>query len=204
MSPVAGGQIEDVIERCIDVDIGGQSIDAAGVYPGHVHHQRCMTHWLEVRNPGFTEDITLAEIVAVIRAENDDGVVPESVFVHGIQQFTKPVIDHAELGAVVRAHVVCLACVDHTPFHGFHGVRWPDDEIFGPIRIVFVCPGFWRIERLMGIKFVDEEHEPVVKARVLIEPVGRGLHGTRPGKIKLLAKPGACGVVTLIQADACR
>ena len=59
-----------------------------------------------MRHAGFAEDVLLAEIVAVIGAQNHRGIVPQLLLVDDVEQATEPVIDHRQLGAVVGADVI--------------------------------------------------------------------------------------------------
>ena len=53
-------------------------------------------------------DVLLAEVVAVVGADDDGGVVPEVVAVDRVEHAAEPGVDHRELAAVVGAHLVGL------------------------------------------------------------------------------------------------
>ena len=79
-------------------------------------------------------------------------------------------------------------------------VRRPDHVRTLPRRIVHRGVGLRRIERLVRIELVDEQHEAIVTARRALEPFGRRRHRARPRKIRLVAKVAARVVVRRMPA----
>ena len=67
---------------------------------GVLHHQPgCF------RTEALAPDILLAEIMAVIGAQDDDGVVPQTLGFDGVQHFAQPVIDPFSPSSWLKAHV---------------------------------------------------------------------------------------------------
>ena len=73
-----------------------------------------------VGHAGFAEQIFLAEIVAVVSADNHSSLLPQILRVDHIEQLAEPMIDHRQLRAIVRANVVCLLRGQHPALQGFY------------------------------------------------------------------------------------
>ena len=186
---------EHIGDRRVDVDVGRQRLRTPRLDAGPRDHQRRVAERFVVRHAGFAEDVFFAEVMAVIGAQDDRGVGPQVLRVDDVEQTPEPVIDHPEFCAVVRADVVRFARRDDAAFDGADRVRRPDDLLAAPIGIVTIRPRRRRIERLVWIEFVDEQQEAIVRGRVVAQPVRRGRHRARAGKIQLLLEPGAAEVV---------
>ena len=73
-----------------------------------------------------------------------------------------------------------------------------------PFGIVPIGPGRRRVERLVGIKLIDKQEETLVMSGVVLQPLRRRVHGARPWKIQLLAKPGTAVVVVAMRRSGGR
>jgi hypothetical protein len=134
--------------------------------PGQVDHQRYVTQRLVQRHAGLAEDVPLAEIVTVVGADDDGGVVP---------QVARPP-DRAPRRTSDRSWTAWrrswrararLALRQNAALHGPYGVGRPDHQLIGPVGVVSVGPGRRRVERLVGVELVDEQQEAVVGAGIL-------------------------------------
>ena len=116
----AGCDAEDVGDRRVQVDVGRERVDGAGrSTPGHATSSGV---WPEVRvdrDAGLAERVALAEVVAVIGAEHDRGVVPELLRVELVEDAAEPVVDHRQLRLVVGADLARLARLQARPWRSF-------------------------------------------------------------------------------------
>ena len=183
---------EHVDERGVDVDVGGQrralgSTTDAG--PGH--EQRNVAERLVLHDSRLTPDVLLAEIVPVVGADDDRGALPEPALGQCVEDPADPVVDHAQLGAVVGPYLPPLPLAQTPGGHRADVVGRPDQQLAVPVRVVPARPGLGRVERLVRIEFVHEEQERRVVRRALAQPASRGAHRPRAGEVLLGTEEGA-------------
>ena len=179
MHGVGGVDAEQVEQRGVQVDRGGERVARPGVAAGPRDEQRDVAERLVDRHPRLAPDVLLAEVVTVVGAEDHRRVVPQSVAVDGVEHATEPVVDHRQLGAVTGAHLPGLALVEHALLDPAVHVRRPDQVGLVPVVVVHRRVGLGRVERLVRIELVDEQQEAVVRAGVVVEPPGRRGHRAR-------------------------
>ena len=103
----------------------------------------------------------------MVGADDDRRVGPPVLAVELVEDAAEPVVDEAQLGAVVGAHVGRRPLVDHAGGDRVDGVRRPDHLRSRPRRVVARHPRLRHVERLVGVELVDEEEEPVGGRRLL-------------------------------------
>ena len=114
-------------------------------------------------SPGAAIDRFLTQVVAVIGAHDDGGRLPEIVGVEPVEQFAEMMIDHRELGAVVRTDVARLGFAQCTGGDPADGVRRPDEPVAEPLGlVVHRRPRLRGVERFVWVEFVDEQEPRIV------------------------------------------
>ena len=96
---------KDFRKRRTDIDISRQRVDISVADSRHRNQQRRMPERLVNRHGRFAPDVLLAEVVPVIGAYDDSGVVVESAALDCREQLAEPRVDHRQLGAVARANL---------------------------------------------------------------------------------------------------
>ncbi len=106
------------------------------------------------------------------------------------------VVDHRELGAVVRPDVATLGLGQRSGRDATHRIRRPHEPIAEPPGVVVHRrPRLGGVERFVRVELVDEQEPRLVLLRGLIDPVRGRPHGARAGEVVFLAEPGASVVV---------
>jgi hypothetical protein len=87
---------EHVGEGGEQVDVGGERVAGAAAGPARPgHEERGVAERLELRDVGLAPDVAavafVAEVVAVVGADHEGGVVPEAALVEGIEDAAEPV-----------------------------------------------------------------------------------------------------------------
>ena len=168
--PLRDGDVEDVCDRGEEVHGRCERVNRTRRSPRPRDQQRDVAHRLVHGDAGLAPDVTLAEVMAVVRAEDDGGVVPPAGPVEHVDDAAEPVVDHRQLRAVVRSEMPGRALVEDALLDRADGVRRPDEP--GPVPRLAVPrgPRLGRVEGLVGVELVDEEEEAVVVRRVVLEP----------------------------------
>jgi len=198
------GGIEHVGDRGEQVDIGRQGRTLARCDARPMDQQRRVTDRLELRHAGLTPDICaiadLAQIVTVIRAHDECGIRPQVVGIERIENAPEPVIDHRQLGAVVRPQVAGLAFGQGAGFERTGDVGRPHDPVFVP-RLVEVATGPWlrRVKRLVRIELVDEQEPSVVVRRGIDQEPGGVDHGAWARPVGFFSEERAGSVVAAFE-----
>ena len=139
--------------------------------PGHAIEQRRVAEVRVHRDAGLAERVALAEVVAVIGAQHDRGVVPELLRVELVEDAAEPVVDHRQLRLVVGADLARLRRLQPALGDGLGRVRRPDEPRAFPRVVVTRRPRRRRVERLVRIELVDEQQEALVVARARAQPL---------------------------------
>ena len=150
----------------------------------------------------LAEEVVLAQVVAVVGADDHAGGAGQPGVVEGREQLAEPAVDHGQLGSVVAADVPGGALVEPAAGHRVDQVRRPDVQGTVPVGVVHAGVGLGGVEGLVGIELVDHQEEAVVGAGLLADPAGRLRHGPGPGEVVLGPEPGPRGVVGPAEAGA--
>ena len=94
MRAVLDVDVEEVDERREDVGRRRQRRNAARIDARPRDHQRDVAQRLVRRDAGLAPDVLLAQVVAVIGADDDGRVFPEIVALDRVHDFAEPGIDH--------------------------------------------------------------------------------------------------------------
>src|ERR1700723_3337511 len=191
---------ENFRQRRTYIDISRQRIDISVADSRHRNQQRSMPERFVNRHRWFAPDVLLAEIMPVIGAYDHRSIVVKSAALDRREQFAEPRVDHRQLRAVARANLRRLLACEHAMRQRPAHVRRPDHVRSLPRRIVHRGVRLRRVERLVRIELVDEQHKTIVTARRALEPFGRRRHRARPWKIRLVAKVAPRVVVRSVPA----
>ena len=107
---------------------------------GPVHQQRDVAERLVLHDTRLAPDVLLAEVVPVVGAHDHCGAVPQVAVGQCREDLADPVVDHAELGAVVGPDVPPLALAQAPRRHRADVVGRPDEELALPVRVVAAAP----------------------------------------------------------------
>jgi hypothetical protein len=193
---VRGLHVEHLRDRRVQIDVGGERVDGARLNARPRDEQRRVSEIGVHRYPRFTESVALTEVMPMVSAQDDRGVVPEMLCVELVEDATEPVVDHRDLRLVVGAYLPRRVGPQPRFRDRLRGVRRPDEPRPVPLVVVARRPRIRRVERLVRIELVDEQEEAVVETRARPQPFGRGPHRARPGEVVFRAKPSAGLVVT--------
>ncbi len=187
--------VEQVDERREDVRRRRQRRDPGRLDARPRDHQRDVAQRLVRGHAGLAPDVLLAQVVTVVRADDDGRVLPEAVALDRVHHLAEPGVDHRQLAAVGGPDLVRLALVEHALLQRAANVGRPDQVRPLPRVVVHRRVRLRRVERLVRVELVDEEEEAVVVAGVVVQPRGRRCHRLRAGEVLLLAEVPARVVV---------
>ncbi len=198
MRAVLGLDREGVAQRGVEVDGGRERAAHPRLDSGPGDEQRDVAHLGVNGHRRLAPRASLAQVVAVVGAEHDRGGVPGIMTLDDIEDATEPVVDHRQLGSVLRPHVPCLALGE--PGAGcITRVRRPDEALALPLGVVARRPGLGHVEGLVRIELVDHEQRSLMRfarrRELAVEPLGCRDHRARAGEVGLFAEPGAGRVV---------
>ena len=152
-----------------------------GVPKRSVHGQR----WLAPHVAAV--HIGLAEVVAVIGADDNCSVVPTLGGIELIHHPAEPVIDHRQLAAVLGADLARFVGREHAIGERTNFVWRPDEIGALPIGVVHRCPRLGCVEWFVRIELVDPQEEPLARGAVMrsviAQPACGGGHGARPWEV---------------------
>ena len=136
-----------------------------GATPGHEIEQRDVAELGVHGDLRLAPEPALAEVVAVVGAEDERGGVPRVVAVDHVEDAAEPVVDHRELGAVLAAQVDALPLGEARLLLAPR-VRRPDEPLALPVGVVAARPRLRGVERLVRVELVDDEQRALVGGRV--------------------------------------
>ena len=180
--------------------VSAAALAAAGD-AGPVHEQGDVAERLVLHDARLAPDVLLAEIVPVVRAHDHGRALPQPALVQRREDLTDPMVDHAELGAVVGPDVPPLALAQSSLGHRADVVGRPDEQLALPAGVVAPAPRLGRVEGLVRVELVHEQQEGCVVGGAAAQPVGRGSHRPRTGEVLLAPEERARSVVGPV---ACR
>ena len=112
-----------------------------------------------------------------------------------VEHLAHPVVDHAELRTVIGPDLPALPLGQSPGTDGTDVIGGPDQQLAVPVGVVAPGPGLGRVEGLVRVELVDEEHEgrSPRPRHAVAQPPGRGTHRLRPRIVRLGAeeRPGA-------------
>ena len=133
----------------------------------------------------------------MVRAHHHRRALPQPPLAQRVEHLAQPVVDHAELGPVVGPDLPALPLAQPPGADRADVIRRPDQQLALPLGVVAPRPGLGRVERLVGIELVDEEHERRAtrarSRRAVAQPRRRRPHRLRTRIVRLGAeeRPGA-------------
>ena len=95
----------------------------------------------------------------MVRAHDDRRALPQPPLAQRVEHLAHPVVDHAQLGAVVGPDLPALPLAQPPRPDGPDVIRRPDQQLAIPPGVVAPGPGLGRVERLVRVELVHEEHE---------------------------------------------
>ena len=177
------------------VNTGRQGVAGARGDARVADHQGDVAEGIVDRHAGLSPDVLLAQVVPVVGAHHDQGVLGQSLVFDGLEDPPQPVVDHRQLGTVAGPQAPGAGLAQNAlrdrPLH----VGRPDHRRALIVGVVHRGPGLRGVEGLVRVEFVDEQEEPVVPARVLLDPAGSGGHGPRTGEVRLPPEPAPAVMV---------
>ena len=113
MSAVFRHDAEKVAKRGEDIDTRREGVTFACFEARPLHHQWDVPERFVDGHGRLAPDVALAEVVAVVRAEDDGRVVHQAVAFERFHDLAEPVVDHRQLAAVLGTHLERLALRHH-------------------------------------------------------------------------------------------
>lgn len=148
------------------------------------NHQRNVPKRFIDRHTGLAPDILLAQIVPMISAQNNKGILPEVLGIERIHDLAEPMIDHGELATIAGTYLLRLPFGQDTFLDRTLHIGWPDQMRAFPVLVIHGGIGFGRVEGFMRVELVDKEEEALMLSGIFLQPFGCRGHGTGTGKIR--------------------
>ncbi len=137
-------------------------------------------HLLVDVHPVLGPEIMLAEQKAVVRRDDQRGVLPHVVLVELVEQLAEQEVAHRDDGVVVGAQLLAFLrkLVDAA-------VARPVADRAVPAGLERLLEALWRLEGLMRIECFDLQH-PIVRVAVALEEIEAVREALHRGKVFLL------------------
>src|SRR5262249_9701086 len=107
-----GDHTEHVAQPGVYVDGGRECSRCVRVDAGPGDHERNVTHLRVNRDRRLAPRAALAEVDAMVSAQDDSGRVPRVVAIDGVEDPAEPMVDHRQLRSVLGTEVPALTLVE--------------------------------------------------------------------------------------------